>query len=198
MPPLQRQVDDDFLSDSEHSQIDASAPMEGSSTEALHKQQSAARRSVVTFGSIQVREYNRIVGDHPDVKVGPPISIGWDFVEHDALPLEDYESTRTRRFVRRLSSITRKNMLEHVFGIPAEEIAAAERENQKIRQRTTNSSSSSSLSKVSSKTASVRRKLKRVMLGRTLMQGLAAAAGAMMVVPPLGGSHSSSSGMGVY
>lgn len=191
MPPLQRQ--EDFLSDSEHSQIDAIE------TEALHKlSTTTTTTSRVSFGSIQVREYNRIVGDHPDVKVGPPISIGWDFVEHSAVSLDDYEATHPRKlFVRRLTSITRKNLLEHVFGIPPEEIAAAEKENQKIRQRSTASSSSSPLGKVSSKTASVRRKLKRVMLGKTLMQGLAAAAGGMMVMPPLGGSRGHS-GMGAY
>ena len=222
MPPLQRQAD--FLSDSEHSQEPVPILVDP-----LHKQSTATTTAdnnsdtsvssvsssvggSVRFGSIQIREYERIVGDHPDVKVGPPLGIGWNYVEHEPVDVNSYESSRrpTTRIVRRLTSVTRKNILMNVFGIPEEEIAAAEKENQKIRKlygrnnnKNNNSmSSSSSSSTTLTKTQKIRKTMKRVLGGKTLMQGLAAAAGAMMIVPPLGGgtghSASSSSHLGVY
>ncbi|CAB9516920.1 expressed unknown protein [Seminavis robusta] len=193
MPPLQRQAD--FLSDSEHSQITATPEEPLIKTvdvdeidQALH-----SNKKSVSFGSIQIREYNRVVGDHPDVQVGPPISIGWDFVEHESKSLDTYEADRPpRKFLRRLSSITRKNMLANVFGVPEEEIRAAEKEVQAIiksRERTNKASKRGSALKSATK------KMKRVMLGESLMKGLAAAAGAMMPVHTQG---TSMGGLTVY
>jgi hypothetical protein len=42
----------------------------------------------VSFKTIEVREYERVLGDHPNTTHGPPMSIGWAFVEHDAIDLD--------------------------------------------------------------------------------------------------------------
>jgi len=47
-----------------------------------------SRRSV-SYGSIHVREFNRIVGDHPDASGGPPMSIGWDFIEKKPIAIDE-------------------------------------------------------------------------------------------------------------
>ena len=183
MPPLQR----DAIGDSEHSQVDA-VPLEA--TDKPSEPIAPFDKRSVRFGTIQVREFNRIVGDHPDVKVGPPISIGWDFVESDAQCLDQYEADRPARSLRRMSSITRKNLLSNVFGVPEEEIRAAEKEVQlilKSRER------SKKQSKLAGNVQSAGKKIKKVLLGETLMKGLAAAAGAMMT--PMGPG---SAGMAVY
>jgi hypothetical protein len=98
--------------------------------------QSQQSMKAVTFGMIEIREYNRIVGDHPDVKVGPPISIGWDFFARDAVPIDEYEAKRPpKRVILRLTSITRKNILRNVFEIPEKEILSAEKEIQRIQKQ---------------------------------------------------------------
>lgn len=90
----------------------------------------------VSFGSIEIREYTRIVGDHPDVKIGVPISIGWAFYQREAIPLDVYEANRhPKRVILRLSSIARKNMLRNIFDIPEKEITSAEKEIQKIQKQ---------------------------------------------------------------
>jgi hypothetical protein len=91
-------------------------------------------KKAVSFGLIHVREYDRVVGDNPSVKFGPPISIGWDFVQKQALPVDVYESTKLpREEDLHMSSIDRRLILRG-FDVSWAEIRAAEEEVQKIRK----------------------------------------------------------------
>jgi hypothetical protein len=91
-------------------------------------------KKTVSFGAVQRREFNRIVGDHPDVKVGPPVSFDWEYGDLPSISLEEYESSRAAyKRLLRMSSITRKNMLRNVFEVDEEEIRSAEKEVQRIR-----------------------------------------------------------------
>jgi len=96
----------------------------------------------VSFGPIHVRQYERIVGDHPETSVGVPMAIGWAYYEDErhhpnGISIERYESDRIHRKGRniRMSSITRKNMLLNVFGVPEQELLRAEKDNKKQRRR---------------------------------------------------------------
>ena len=94
-------------------------------------------KPMVTFGVINIREYNQVVGDHPDVTSGPPVALGWDFAEKLSLSVDSYEIARQKnpRTTTRLSGIDRKNMLLYQFGIPEEEVRSAEKEVQRIRSQ---------------------------------------------------------------
>lgn len=99
---------------------------------------SSKQRRSVSFGPIHVRQYERIVGDHPDTKVGVPLSIGWAYyedVDHpEGIPIDRYECDRIRKRRVRMSSITRKNILLNVHGVPEEEILLAEKRSKKLRK----------------------------------------------------------------
>lgn len=120
-------------------------------------------KKAVKFGSVIIREYNRIPGDHPDTRVGPPITISWEYAEQPAKSLDDYEQTRpTKRMNLRLSSITRKNILRNVFEIAEEDIEAAEREAQKVQKLREKTSSQGKVSSVVENVfLSMKRKIKR-------------------------------------
>jgi hypothetical protein len=117
-------------------------PREGvnSSSKQLPKKQ-----VVVRFDSIHIREFNRIAGDHPDVRNGgPPLSIGWDYVEREAVGVDEYEAQKeqqqqadqqVRRGLRRLPSGTRRDILRIKFDIPLEEILQAEEEAQRTQKQ---------------------------------------------------------------
>jgi hypothetical protein len=129
-------------------------------------------RKGVRYGFVEQRIYNRIVGDHPDVKVGPPVTFDWEYGVLPLLTVDDYEQrrleqrtgvpvssstlstsspyqpTRYSTGLRRMSSITRKNMLRTLFDVTEEEIIAAEREVQLIqkqRERTVSQSTASAI-----------------------------------------------------
>ncbi|EEC43065.1 predicted protein [Phaeodactylum tricornutum CCAP 1055/1] len=138
----------------------------------------------VQFGAIEIREYNRIVGDHPDVKVGPPVSLGWEYNVREPVDINEYEATRpSRKVYLRMSSITRKNMLHNVFGIDEEEIASSEKEVQRIKkQREASNKQSKTGEKVESAFQSMKRKFRRKISSENLFRGIASASGSMIAV----------------
>ena len=51
----------------------------------------------VSFGKLETREYSIALSDHPSCSFGPPISLGWDFRDKEAVELEKYEERRSPR-----------------------------------------------------------------------------------------------------
>jgi hypothetical protein len=88
----------------------------------------ARRRRAVSFGNVQVREFDRIAGDHPLVSEGPSLALGWGFVDNKCTPLNQYESTRELSSVLSpLNLETRRFILTFVFDISSEEIKRSEK-----------------------------------------------------------------------
>jgi hypothetical protein len=127
----------------------ASAPSSRRSTSSLFS------ASSVSFGSIEIRDYERIAGDHPETSLGVPLSIGWAFKQRRAVPLERYEQDKLKAYlegndvkrisrahhggtsanVKRLGAMTRKKMLHEEFGVPFDEIRRAERSVETFKKR---------------------------------------------------------------
>ena len=107
------------------------------------------------------------------------MSLSWDYLDADAVALDEYEGNRRpKKRVLRLSSITRKNILRNVFEVADEEILGAEKEIQKIRkQRQLTNKQSKTGAKVEGALKSVRRKFFRRFSKENVMKGLAAASG---------------------
>ena len=136
----------------------------------------------VSFGMIQVREYNRVLGDNPDVLFGPPISIGWNYTQKDALSMDEYESTKPpREGALRMSSVTRRNLLLNVFGVPAEDIRAVEREVKKIqKQRLQTNKQGTAGRVVESAMQSAKRSLRRTFSSKDILSSFVHASGGMI------------------
>lgn len=79
-------------------------------------------RRHVTFSNVQVREYSRILGDHPCCPSGLPLSLGWELEREDSFRLEEYEKKRepTRRSKEdfRLGYQDRREILESLVISP--------------------------------------------------------------------------------
>ena len=84
-------------------------------------------RTKVRFGTVGVRVYDRALGDHPDVRVGPPMTLSWKFSEHAPVNLEEYEKSKPpRKLMLRMNSMDRKKFLKYQCGVTEDEILAAE------------------------------------------------------------------------
>jgi hypothetical protein len=169
MSPLNRNLPyyNDITEGSERSVMSTASPNE--------------ERRQVQFSVVQVREYERIIGDHPDVRVGPPLSLDWKYEERKPLPLDDYERSRISKGNYRLSSITRKNMLLHVLGISEEEILNVEKEVQRIKaQRTETARQGKAVEKRDVVMQSAKRKLRRTFSKEKLLNAMGAGSTSLM------------------
>ncbi|KAL3944036.1 MAG: hypothetical protein SGBAC_001904 [Bacillariaceae sp.] len=130
----------------------------------------------VSFGAIHVREHERVIGDHPETKIGVPLSLGWGYHDKESVAIEKYEDDRVLKGNLRMSSITRKRILHTVYGIPEEEIRAAETEvriiserNEKMKKKTEKKTKRSSAMK------KVGNQFKKILNADAFIKGLAAA-----------------------
>ena len=68
----------------------------------------------ISFHQIIVRDYDMILGDHPNCSYGPPVTLGWHYLEYEPLDLNEYEYHHSlRRPLRQLilSYYRRRDML---------------------------------------------------------------------------------------
>ena len=83
----------------------------------------------VCFGEVKVRSYAQTLGDNPSVCYGPPISLDWDYEEHDSIDIDKFEADRVfaRRTHRQLaiSYYRRKAILSRGYGFSEEELVKA-------------------------------------------------------------------------
>lgn len=92
--------------------------------------------SVVTFGSVMVREFERIAGDHPDTPRGPSLTIGWGFIQHEAVPIAVTPEKETlSKVLDPLNAETRRFLLAHVFDVSKQDIEESEEVAEEIRKQ---------------------------------------------------------------
>ena len=122
----------------------------------------------VSFHQVHVQEYARTIGDHPDVVLGPPISIDWEPHHHEAHDFDDYETTREGRrkgskIDMRIHPNTRNRMMISA-GVSKEEIKAATRAANRVssqRKSTVASLEVPTITLVEEVAQSLKRKIKR-------------------------------------
>mmetsp|Transcript_21735 Transcript_21735/g.51003 ORF Transcript_21735/g.51003 Transcript_21735/m.51003 type:complete len:263 (+) Transcript_21735:311-1099(+) len=100
---------------------------------------SEERRDVrMKFKNIEIREYERTIGDNPSCSSGPPISIGWKYVPAKVLPLDVYEKSRPPRrsnIEMILPRDLRQRMLRKEWDVTQSQIASAVRANIKAKNQ---------------------------------------------------------------
>ena len=95
-------------------------------------------RPSVNFGKVYIREYERGLGDSPAVSSGPPIGLGWSYLEATEIPVEHYETSVRAPAPRRrkdffLSPKRRFHILLDEWGCTLQDICRARDEAAEIR-----------------------------------------------------------------
>eukprot|EP00979_Chaetoceros_neogracilis_P018648 scaffold10954_cov267-Chaetoceros_neogracile.AAC.6 len=87
----------------------------------------------VSFGDVNIREHERIVGENPCVSSGPALELGWEYCDHSipSQSVDEFEHIRTYVTPRLNKSelivcrMERTKMLRHDFDISKADIASA-------------------------------------------------------------------------
>jgi hypothetical protein len=96
---------------------------------------------------LTIREYPVILGDHPSVSSGAPLTLGWEYLEQSTRNLELYEYTRQRRRTRRQLAIPVdvRGQILLKMGYTIEELANATMEVEDVKRQRAESMRSSNM-----------------------------------------------------
>lgn len=141
--------------------VDTLSETDSSSSESALS--SAPSRKSVTFHNIQIREYNMMLGDHPSVSAGAPITIEWDPVASHLISVDDYENgfqgDRRRGQELRLPASIRSNILK--TSCSEEDMKRARTEVRKIQARRNMTRALEELDSLTALIQSARRKYRK-------------------------------------
>jgi len=96
----------------------------------------------VSFHSVDVREYDRTIGDNPSCRSGPPVSLDWSYSKKYEQPkaLDEYEREREPDRVKNLRGLhinkyRRRNLLSFNWGHSEEDMKSARQETKKLQRQ---------------------------------------------------------------
>ena len=126
----------------------------------------------ISFGKIQIRQYERIPGDNPSICFGVPLAIGWAFNEEGVpISVEEYESQRSSEPKKRdemyVSLRERERILTEDWGINRSAVRAAERSVSLASKQRRETSARLHLEPAQEAIESARKKFDRVVYGKS-------------------------------
>ena len=126
----------------------------------------------VSFGKIQIRQYERIPGDNPSICFGVPLAIGWAFNEEGVpISVEEYESQRSSEPKKRdemyVSLRERERILTEDWGISRSAVRAAEKSVSLASKQRRATSERLHLEPAQEAIESARKKFDRVVYGKS-------------------------------
>ena len=97
------------------------------------------RRRAVSFDSVHIRQYERILSDNPASRKGPSIGIGWRYTDQTTVKLSQFEGIRKKQRCRRASELVlsrkERETLIYQLGYTERDVAAMIREINKVRYK---------------------------------------------------------------
>mmetsp|Transcript_4086 Transcript_4086/g.6430 ORF Transcript_4086/g.6430 Transcript_4086/m.6430 type:complete len:673 (-) Transcript_4086:101-2119(-) len=157
-----------------------SCTSEGSSADNAHSSLNSQRsnrsnpvpeenKKRVRFNAIQIRDYERIVGDNPSCTAGPPLSIGWKYGTTTVIDVNSYEQARPYRksSVRLILPREEREALLLNWGASFHDIVESVRGNIKVKnQRRQTVTNLGKVERIEEAFESATRTLKRALLLR--------------------------------
>eukprot|EP00984_Skeletonema_dohrnii_P034517 scaffold33582_cov119-Skeletonema_dohrnii-CCMP3373.AAC.2 len=135
------------------------------STNASHSTVGSRCKGSVTFSHIDVRVYERVPGDNPCVRAGVPLSIGWAHVQHDPIPLDEYETGKgppRDKIEMMVPASVRRTMLRDEFAASITDLNAAMKSVNISKRQRAHTLASEHIEVLEEVLESAKRKFKRV------------------------------------
>lgn len=94
------------------------------------------RGKQVSWGSLNIKMYPIICGDHPDCVHGPPLTIAWDHVAEVTKSIDEVEMKRSNKTspATRINWLARRQLVRSL-GATNEDIDEAQNESRRCRQQ---------------------------------------------------------------
>jgi hypothetical protein len=125
------------------------------------------RQRGVSFAHVNIREYERVLGDNPSVRSGPPISIGWRYSPSPLImTIEDFETGKgpprsSAEFC--VPKTVRESMLKEHAEVSRPQMAAAVRVIQKDKAQRRKTVVNLGMAPVEEKIEGVKRKVRSIL-----------------------------------
>ena len=132
----------------------------------------------VSFANVNIREYERVLGDNPSVRSGPPISIGWRYSPSPLImSIEDFETGKgpprsSAEFC--VPKIVRESMLKEHAEVSRPMMAAAVRVIQKDKAQRRKTVVNLGMAPVEEKIEGIKRKVRSILRPSTSYSNLEA------------------------
>lgn len=131
----------------------------------------ATMKRNVSFSKIEIRNYERTLGDNPCVSAGPPLALGWKYdPNHAVMAIDEYEEAKTPRSKAEMlmPREIREMTLKESWGVSRSEMNTVARDiNITKRNRRATARSSAVIEKRHEQIEKTSRKVKRIVsLGR--------------------------------
>jgi len=119
--------------------------------------------STVSFKAVEIREYDRAIGDNPSCSSGPPIALDWNYYENPAVCINEYEEKKVPRKngPKHLNRSHRESLLKETLGYTEEEINDAKNEAKKTKKQLSRTDMISPFWRLEHAVQSVKRKISR-------------------------------------
>jgi len=122
--------------------------------------------SMVSFNSVDVRDYDVTLGDNPSVGCGPAIALDWSYHERPRISVDEYETSfrdqsRLHKEPKRLAPGQREKLLKNGLGFTDEQLKEAEKETKKIQRERGMSSTLSSFWRVEHAFDSIKERMQK-------------------------------------
>ena len=136
---IKQELDDDDDSVTSTSSSSSISTSSNSIVIDTNNEKKKSNKPRVKFANVEMRFYDRILGDNPACNDGPPVSLDWSYSKNVfSTSLDEYETHRLPRRTRRqlcMSTITRRNMMVYHFGYTHEQITAAANNIKRIKKQ---------------------------------------------------------------
>jgi hypothetical protein len=143
-----------------------SSPKYGASI-LVSNQTSKRRSSKIQFSTVEVRQYERVLGDNPGVSSGPPVSIGWKHFEDRTvvLPIDEYEyyhGACTEDQCEMILTRFERETMPLELGYTEKELVQSIRENYKVKNKRRQTVNNIPLMEIEESLEKAKRSLKKV------------------------------------